>query len=195
MKNKNLSRIILWAGIVLLIGLLIAGCAQKPEPVVEPPGPTPEELEQARQDSIQAAEEAMLAAQQAAAKKAAMEAEQALLAAEQAAKSSLQVIFFDFDRYNLRSDARTAADFDAGVLSKYGDWQVLIEGHCDERGTDEYNLALGERRANTVKDFFINYGLDAPRFTTVSYGEERPATMGHGEDAWSQNRRAVLVIR
>lgn len=194
MTNKN-SRILLWAGLLLLVGLLVIGCAKKPEPVVEPPGPTAEELEQARLDSIRAAEE-RLAAERAAAEKAAREAEErARMEAEQAAKSSLQVIYFDFDKYNLRQDARDAADFNAGVMAKYMDWKVLIEGHCDERGTDEYNLALGERRANTVKDFFINYGLEAERFTTVSYGEERPAFMGHNEDAWSKNRRAVLVIK
>lgn len=194
MTNKN-SRILIWAGLLLLVGLLVIGCAKKPEPVVEPPGPTAEELEQARLDSIKAAEE-RLAAERAAAEEAARETEErARMEAEQAAKSSLQVIYFDFDKYNLRPDAREAADFNAGVMAKHTDWKVLIEGHCDERGTDEYNLALGERRANTVKDFFINYGLDAERFTTVSYGEERPAVMGHNEDAWSKNRRAVLVIK
>jgi peptidoglycan-associated lipoprotein len=195
MSNKKSTRILVWAGLLLLVGLLVVGCAKKPEPVVEPPGPTAEELEQARLDSIQAAE-ARMAAERAAAEKAALEAaEKARMEAEQAAKASLQVIYFDFDKYNLRSDAQTAAEFNAGVLQTYDGWKVLIEGHCDERGTDEYNLALGERRANTVKDFFIKYGLDATRFTTVSYGEERPAVMGSNEDAWSKNRRAVLVIK
>ncbi len=195
MKAKNPTKILLWAGIILMIGLLIVGCAKKPEPIVEPPGPTAAELEQARLDSIAQAE-ALVAAEREAAEKAAQEAaEAARLEAEQNAKASLQVIYFDFDRSNLRDDARQTAEFDAGVLQEYNGWNVLIEGHCDERGTDEYNLALGERRAVTVKDFFVNYGIDAPRISTVSYGEERPANPGHNKEAWEMNRRAVLVIR
>lgn len=197
MKRKKTSNILKWAGLLLLLAVLIAGCAKKPEPLVEPPGPTAAELEQARMDSIQQAEQ--LAAEKAAEEQARKDAE-ALAKKEaeqaaQAAKSSLQIIYFDFDKYNLRSDARKAAELNAGVLKNFADWKVLIEGHCDERGTDEYNLALGERRAKTVKDFFITYGLDASRFSTVSYGEERPAVPGHSEDAWSKNRRAVLVIQ
>jgi peptidoglycan-associated lipoprotein len=115
--------------------------------------------------------------------------------AERAAKSSLQLVYFDYDKYNLRPDARDAANFDAGVLQQYSNWKVLIEGHCDERGTNEYNLALGEKRANTVKDFFVSYGLSTGRFNTISYGEERPVDMGHNEEAWAKNRRAVLVIQ
>lgn len=186
----------LWAGMLLLAGLLIVGCAKKPEPVPEPPpGPTAAELEKMRQDSI-AAVQARLAAEREAAEKARLEAEKkARLEAEQAAKASLEIIYFDFDKYNLRPDAREAADFDAKVLAQYTDWKVLIEGHCDERGTAEYNLALGERRANTVKQFFVDYGIDPARISTVSYGEERPADPGHNEAAWAKNRRAVLVIK
>lgn len=195
MRRKDPSKLLILAGLVIIIGLLAIGCAKKPEPVPEPEGPTPEELEQARLDSI--AEVERLAAERAAAEEAARrEAEErARLEAEQAAKASLKVIYFDFDKSNLRPDAREAAEFNAGVLAQYTDWSVLIEGHCDERGTDEYNLALGERRAVTVKDFFIDYGIDVTRITTVSFGEERPMDSGHNEDAWAKNRRAALVIK
>ncbi len=195
MKHKNPSKILIWAGVLMLATLLVIGCAKKPEPIVEPPGPTPEQIEQARQDSIMEVER-IAAEREAAAEQARKEAEElARVEAEQAAKSSLQIVYFDYDRYNLRTDARQAGDFNSGVLGEYADWKILIEGHCDERGTDEYNLALGERRANAVKDFFINYGLVAERFSVVSYGEERPAIPGHNEEAWSKNRRAVLVIQ
>lgn len=196
MKRKDPSKLLILAGLVIIIGLLVIGCAKKPEPIPEPTGPTPEELEQARLDSI-AAVEAQLAAERAAAEEAArLEAEEkARMEAEQAAKASLKIIYFDYDKSNLRPDAREAAEFNAGVLAQYTGWSVLIEGHCDERGTDEYNLALGERRAGTVKDFFINYGIDAGRLTTVSYGEERPMDSGHNKEAWEKNRRAALVIR
>jgi peptidoglycan-associated lipoprotein len=195
MRRKDPSKLLILAGLVIIMGLLVIGCAKKPEPVPEPVGPTAEELEQARLDSI--AEVERLAAEAAAAEEAArLEAEEkARMEAEQAAKASLKVIYFDFDRSNLRPDAREAAEFNAGVLAQYSGWSVLIEGHCDERGTDEYNLALGERRAGTVKDFFINYGIDATRLNTVSYGEERPMDSGHNKEAWEKNRRAALVIR
>lgn len=186
MKQKDPTQILLWAGLLLLAGLLIVGCAKKPQPVVEPPPPPAMQPDTTGQAARLAAERE--AAEREAEEKARMEA-------EQAAKSSLQIVYFDFDKYNLRPDAREAANFDAGVLQKYSAWNVLIEGHCDERGTEEYNLALGERRANTVKDFFINYGLGATRFSTVSYGEERPADPGHNEAAWAKNRRAVLVVK
>jgi peptidoglycan-associated lipoprotein len=190
MNRKDPTQILLWAGLALLAVLLIVGCAKKAPVVEEPPPPPPVVVPDT---AGQAAREA---AEREAAERVRREAEErARLAAEQAAKSSLQIVYFDFDKYNLRSDAQSAADFNAGVLQEYTGWSILIEGHCDERGTDEYNLALGERRANTVKDYFINYGLDAPRFSIVSYGEERPADPGHNEDAWAKNRRAVLVIQ
>ena len=74
-----------------------------------------------------------------------------------------------------------------------GDKVVIIEGHCDERGTNEYNLALGERRANSAKDYIVNLGVDPARLKTVSYGEEKPLAEGHNEEAWAQNRRAHFV--
>ena len=79
-------------------------------------------------------------------------------------------------------------------LKKYGGVKVVLEGHCDERGTREYNLALGERRANAVKDFLVAMGISPNRIKVISYGKERPAALGHNEASWKQNRRAVTVI-
>jgi peptidoglycan-associated lipoprotein len=107
--------------------------------------------------------------------------------------TGLRVINFDFDRYDLREDARRALDYNAEILRANAGWIIMIEGHCDERGTNEYNLALGERRAKASKDYLVRLGIDAARIAVISYGEERPKAMGHDESAWSQNRRAEFV--
>lgn len=104
-------------------------------------------------------------------------------------------VFFDFDKYNLKPPARATLDRQAAWLKQYGNRRVVIEGHCDERGTREYNLALGERRANSVKNYLINQGIAANRITTISYGKERPVALGSNEAAWSQNRRGVTVVQ
>lgn len=103
---------------------------------------------------------------------------------------ALQDAFFDFDEAGLRNDAKTALENNARYLEKNGTRRAVIEGHCDERGSVEYNLALGERRAKAAKDFLVSYGIAAGRLTTISYGKERPFDSGHDEDSWSKNRRA-----
>jgi peptidoglycan-associated lipoprotein len=102
-------------------------------------------------------------------------------------------VFFDYDRFVLRDDARDALTGNGKLLVDSADTQVLLEGHCDERGTVEYNLALGERRAGAVKGYLVQYGVDASRLRTISYGEERPFAPGQDESAWSQNRRVHFV--
>lgn len=104
-------------------------------------------------------------------------------------------VFFDFDKSNLRPDAVTELGKWVAFLKQYPNDKLTIEGHCDERGTREYNLALGERRANAVKNFLVAQGVDAGRLKTISYGKERPAVQGHDEAAWSQNRRGVGVVQ
>lgn len=103
-------------------------------------------------------------------------------------------VFFAYDSSELSSEARS-------MLAKQYEWldyhkgaRITIEGHCDERGTREYNLALGERRANAVKSYLMALGLPANRMSTISYGKERPAVVGNGPSAWSQNRRGVLTV-
>lgn len=102
-------------------------------------------------------------------------------------------IYFDFDQSQLRSEAREELRRKADVLRDYPEVRVRIEGHADERGTVEYNLALGERRAHAARQFLIDLGIDPDRLTTVSYGEERPAVEGSNEAAWSRNRRDEFV--
>ncbi len=103
-------------------------------------------------------------------------------------------MFFDYDSAELSPAGKSALDENAGVLKKYGAWVVTIEGHCDERGTPEYNLALGERRAVAARTYLVALGVAADRLRTVSYGKEFPFDAGHDEGAWAKNRRAHFVI-
>jgi len=110
-------------------------------------------------------------------------------------KVDFEPAFFDFDSYALRDDARSVLDRDARMLRDNMGTSVTIEGHCDERGTVEYNQALGERRAQAARDYLVSAGIDASRIQIISYGKERPFADGHDESAWQQNRRAHLVSR
>ena len=103
-------------------------------------------------------------------------------------------VFFDFDKFNLKPDARKTLEKQAAWLKANPSVRVTIEGHCDERGTREYNLALGERRANSAKDYLVSLGVNPGRLKTISYGKERPVAMGSNEAAWTQNRRSVTVV-
>ena len=106
----------------------------------------------------------------------------------------LQDIFFDFDMSNIRDDQRAALDGNLTWLKAYATAKIIIEGHADERGTNEYNLALGERRAKATSDYLVAAGVGAGRISIVSYGEERPFVLGHDESAWKWNRRAHFVL-
>ena len=108
--------------------------------------------------------------------------------------SPLQAVFFAYDSDTIDDKAKSAMTNNAQVMRKYGTWIVTIEGHCDERGTDEYNLSLGERRAQAVKNYMVSLGIPAERFRTVSYGNEFPFATGHDESAWSLNRRAHFML-
>jgi len=107
----------------------------------------------------------------------------------------IQDAFFDYDKSELKPEARAVLTQNAEYLLQNPQAKVTIEGHCDERGTSEYNLALGDRRARAVRDFLVNYGVAAARIETISFGEERPFAPGHDEAAWSQNRRAHFKER
>ena len=103
-------------------------------------------------------------------------------------------VFFDYDKAEVKPAGKATLDKQAAWLKRYGQWKVVIEGHCYERGTREYNLALGEKRANAVKTYLANQGIPANRVTTISYGKERPVALGSNEAAWAQNRRGVTVL-
>ena len=106
-------------------------------------------------------------------------------------------VFFALDSSALTPNAQEVLDTQVNWLTakRHDKVNVIVQGYCDERGTREYNLALGERRANAVKEYLVSHGVDADRITTISYGKERPAVLGSNEAAWAQNRRAVTVVR
>ena len=148
-------------------------------------------IEAARQDSIRRAQEEserinrQRSADSLAALGRATEEVRGMLAA---------MIHFDFDRATLRPEDTAVLDQKIAILQKNPNVHIRISGHCDERGSDEYNLALGNRRATAAKQYLVSHGIDASRIETVSYGEERPLAQGHDESAWTQNRRDEFEI-
>jgi len=110
------------------------------------------------------------------------------------AMAGRDVIYFDTDKYNIDAEDQAALQGQAQYLVQYPTVRATVEGHADERGTREYNLALGERRANAAKNYLVSLGVDAGRVTTVSYGKERPVALGSDEESWAKNRRAVTIV-
>lgn len=110
------------------------------------------------------------------------------------AQGYLEDAFFETDRYDLKPETRENLAANAAWLQRHPTISILVEGHCDERNTREYNLALGERRASSVRDYLVFLGIAPQRIQTISYGEEKPFAIGHSEDAWQLNRRAHFVI-
>jgi len=157
--------------VLLLAGaLLLAGCPKKPEvatgaPRAEAPAPVPE----AKREPAPAPPAAP-------------------------AKEPLQDVFFDFDKSVLRDDAKKSLNENIQWLKANLAVRIRVEGHADERGTNEYNLALGDRRAKAARDYLAAGGIDAKRISTISYGEERPFVQGHDESAWKWNRRGHFVV-
>ncbi len=109
-------------------------------------------------------------------------------------ESQFKTVYFDFDKFNLRPDAKAALDHNFGLLKSHTDVIIKIEGHCDERGTVEYNLSLGEKRARSAQDYLVGLGIKPSRVTIISYGKERPVDPRHNEDAWAKNRRDEFRI-
>jgi len=209
MRNK------LWICVSLLVivpGLLFTvSCAKK----VVQSEPVAEETTEAVVEEPAVDEAALAAQEQAAQEEAArqweMQAEEDLRQtqlAEQAAKEEEmerakmaamhmfmnEDVYFDFDSSALEDAARDVLSRKAEWLRMTPDASVIIEGHCDERGTNAYNIALGDRRAESAKAFLLDLGIDASQLATISYGEERPVDMGHNEEAWAKNRRAHFVV-
>ncbi|HPQ44187.1 MAG TPA: peptidoglycan-associated lipoprotein Pal [Syntrophales bacterium] len=120
--------------------------------------------------------------------------EKALLEKLQAEADSFENIYFSFDKYDLSPEARNVLENLADWLLEHTDFEVTIEGHCDDRGTIAYNLALGERRAEAAKAYLVNLGVAGTRITTISYGEELPVDPGQNEEAWAKNRRDHFIV-
>lgn len=109
-------------------------------------------------------------------------------------QARMKDIFFDYDRYDIREDAKPVLREIAAMLSRAMDIKVIVEGHCDSRGTNEYNLALGDRRAKSAKDYLVSLGISSGRIEVVSYGEEKPLCTDENETCWGKNRRAHFVL-
>jgi len=110
------------------------------------------------------------------------------------AKTVFNDIHFDYDKYNIRPDARPMLDQVASFMNENGSYNIVVEGHCDERGTNEYNLALGERRAKSTKNYLVSLGISPTRISIVTFGEEKPLCMEQTESCWQMNRRAHFVV-
>jgi len=135
------------------------------------------------------------AAKDEAARKAAARAAWLKKNAEALVDLNLQNIYFDYDKSAIRPDAREILKANAEIFTKNSSAKIIVEGHCDERGTAEYNMALGERRAQEAKQYLVNLGIDASRIETISYGKERPLDNRSIEEAWAQNRRAQFLLK
>jgi peptidoglycan-associated lipoprotein len=191
-----------------ILGLLIAmalvcmsftGCAEK-QAVVKDEAVQEQKVAPTQTKTTQVDDEAARRAKEQADREAALRAQAAKDAAAKKnaaalADLNIQNIYFDFDKSNIRTDAREILKANSDIFSKNANAKVVVEGHCDERGTAEYNMALGERRAQETKKYLVNLGIDASRLETVSYGKERPADAGHDENAWAQNRRAQFLLK
>lgn len=176
---------------VLAATLAVGACKGDPPPPPAPAGPNQDSL-RAYEDSVRRAEEARRRAAEEAARR---DAEAAAERARAAARATLeQQVFFDYDVSEIRSDQESLLREKAAILRNSPSVQLRIEGHADERGSTEYNLALGNRRAAAVRAFLTGFGLAESRFTIISYGEQRPANSASNERAWAQNRRAEFAI-
>jgi peptidoglycan-associated lipoprotein len=183
---------------VLVVALTLWGCPKRPEVVQAPPAPAgpaaaapappppaPEPVPEPAPAPVPEPAPQVQAPPPAPAPPAAAPAP--------APKANLMDVFFDFDKSNIKPDQQAAIKTDLAALQADPQLKLLIEGHCDERGTAEYNLALGERRAKAVKDALQAAGIAADRLSIISYGKERPFAQGHTASAWKENRRAHMV--
>ncbi len=212
MVRKSLSVTIL---ILCCLALILTGCPKK---TVMKEEPSVTKADEAAAAAAAAAERERVAKQEA--EQRALKEKQRMAAEEAAKKAAaekdfdkslvakkypgiegevlesklLKDIYFDFDKYDIRPQDASVLKENAALLMKYPNVKIQIEGHCDERGTIEYNLALGERRANNCKNYLISLGIPGNRISAISYGKERPVDPGHNEEAWAKNRRAHTVI-
>jgi len=199
----NQSRVRILFTVAVLVGsLALLGCPKRPEVVQAGPGavgpgaaapaPAPPAPAPTAPPVVEAPVTRPAPPAEAPVRPAPAPAAPAPAAAPQPAP--LKDVFFDFDKFAIRDDQKAALDANATWLKTNPRARITIEGHCDERGTPEYNLGLGERRAKAVKDYLVSAGIAADRIVTVSYGEERPFVLGHDEAAWKWNRRGHFVV-
>ena len=180
--------------VVLAAAVVSAACGPKPAPA--PPSPNADSIaaaERARQEAQDEAERQRRAEEERARRERDSAAERAR-STEELRNVIASMINFDYDRADIRSGDARSLDYKVAILLANPNVRLRISGHCDERGSDEYNLALGNRRANSAKQYLTSHGIDGGRIETVSFGEERPMAQGHDEASWAQNRRAEFEI-
>jgi peptidoglycan-associated lipoprotein len=199
MSKKGLVVLVL----ILCVGLLLAGCPKKTVVKEEPSMKKAEEpvAEREKAAKLAAEQEAARIREEEAKKAKEQEFEKSMVAKKEPGIAGevfesrlLKDIHFDFDKYDIRPGDADILKENVALLMRYPKVKIQVEGHCDERGTNEYNLALGERRANAAKKYLVSLGISADRISSISYGEEKPLDTGHNEEAWAKNRRGHFVI-
>ena len=178
---------------LLLAGLVITGCAKRPATTAATaatPAPAPRAATPAPTPSPSAPSSGGAAAPAAAPAQTPRPSPKEFVAV-----AALKEVYFDFDKYDIRPEDAKTLDANAAWLKSNAENLVLIEGHCDERGTNEYNLALGERRAKATMNYLVSQGIQANRITIISYGEERPVCNEKTEACWAKNRRANFLVK
>lgn len=179
-------------GVLLILALCLVACSSGPKAQAPPPSPTPDPALEAEDTDVveEQVKEPVTETLSSEAVSSELPEDLAVLNA----RGYLEDIFFDTDRFDLTPEARGILAKNSSWMVQYSTVQILVEGHCDERNTREYNLALGERRANAVRDYLLSLGVGSARIRTISYGEERPFALGRSEESWRLNRRAHFVI-
>ena len=186
---RALPRLLLLS-LIASCGALLPACKSAPQaeaPVTAPPSFTTPAAPAEKVDETSGFQEAQPAAET-------VKESPSSLAEKLNAQEVLRPIHFDFDKFDIRPDAARTLGDNAAQIKKYTQFRVRIEGHCDERGTVEYNLALGEKRARAARDYLVSLGTPANRMSIISFGKERPVDPGHTEEAWAKNRRAEFVF-
>ena len=178
MKKHFVTRFLPVLALAMLTGALaMTGCKKKMPKEEPPPPPQVEEVAPMAEPDTTG------------------QAERDLQASMDADRARILAVYFDYDKSVIRPDQRDKVTTNSDIFRRWTKWAITVEGHCDERGTTEYNLALGERRATAAKQALVAAGVDAARISTVSFGEERPVDPGQNESAWSRNRRAEFRVQ
>ena len=176
MKN---ARHLLFLFLIVCIAFTFAACKKKKE-IIEPPAPS-------------TTPSGTMGEQQPSSERQTGEGPLTLDIFDEVNKQ-LQPVFFDYNKYDIRDDQVSSLQTNARVLKQNSTVSVLVEGHCDERGTEQYNLSLGDRRAQALREYLVNLGIDSQRVHPISFGEAQPAVPGHDESAWSKNRRGEFIL-
>ncbi|TBR21302.1 MAG: peptidoglycan-associated lipoprotein Pal [Candidatus Nitrosotenuis sp.] len=198
---KPFSRNLCAISLALLMAGGTAACASKQKAAAGPEATRAADANPAPEKSVaaQAPDAQDMKRQEAAEAERQKQLELDKLKAEEAAKiaaanalqpEKFEKVYFDFDKYDIKPKFRASLEHDASIIKSHASTNVAVEGHCDERGSEEYNLALGQRRATSVKKYLVSLGVNESQIHTISYGEERPADTGHDEAAWALNRRS-----